>query len=321
MRKGFNFADEIRSARKLRNWTQAELADHASIASRTVVAVEKGEKPQKGIVIRLAYALNGDAQKWLKHFQYEATAEEINEIIQDSGHLHFNGEKAPEVFFKDFGVRLKTGKALMCVCYLSAPGAAGNPNLKASLIDCIKRGLSVAMACAYPPVSDPVRSQKPQLSLYHNEIYNRVTALALDLHEKLSPDERKRVAVFVPDFSQTDQRHMYSVPPPTGLSTYRPTLIYDQQGNPNGDTAYELALWLVMQQDLRDRWIPVFPPPSTEVNAVVLSMQILQYWKDYFREIIASFTGQQWDCEALSQSGWRMDFPNTCERVSRSKSV
>ena len=162
MSKESNFANEVKSARKSRSWTQAELADRASVASRTVVAVEKGERPQKAIIVRLSYALDADMRKWLKHFKYDATDEEIDGIIRDSGHLHFPGERDPEIYWTEFRNKLEKGQgSLMCVCFLSAPRSSSHPRIKEEIVKCVKQGLGLSMICAYPPIPSHVKSTKP----------------------------------------------------------------------------------------------------------------------------------------------------------------
>jgi hypothetical protein len=70
-----------------------------------------------------------------------------------------------------------------------------------------------------------------------------------------------------------------------------------------------LAVWFVMQQDERDRWLPIYPSPSRATADVVRSGQVLQYWKDYFKLIIEGHSKGGWDRSKIENGGWRIDLP------------
>jgi DNA-binding XRE family transcriptional regulator len=310
-----DFGKMVWTARKQKkHWSQAVLSQKASVATRTIVTLEKGKShPEKSIVIRLADALGENVQDWLQKCGYEkASDEEIHNAMRASRQLHFAGERPPENYFLELRQRVGQGhKILMCVAYLSPPGAQRRPDLKDLVLDSVNHGLHLAMVCPYPRILNPATVPKPNLSFYYSDVYNWVLAFAREMHERLKPESKSRLAVFVPNVQEEDQSLLHCVPPPTGLADYRPTLVMDDNNIKGDDSCFELAAWFVMQQDKRDRWLPIFPAPTLEQETVASSSRHLQFWKDYFSEILKAFSEGGWSKlkHGNKNAGWRLEFP------------
>jgi transcriptional regulator with XRE-family HTH domain len=310
----------VRDARKKKGWSQAVLSQEASVATRTIVAIEKGEgRPEKQIVIRLAQALDADLPTWLRRFGHEdATDEEIHAAMRGARRLHFAGERPPETYFKELRARLAGGrKLLMCVAYTSPPGASQRPAVRDLLLSCINEGLFVAMVSPFPRILNPVTVPKPALSFYQIDTYSRTLAFAREVYEKLPPNKRDRVALFAPNLQSPEPATVHCIPPPMGLAEYRPTLVADFSEGRSNDSSFELAAWFVMQQDRRDRWLPIFPSAKNDDESIASSYRHLQYWKDYFAEIFAAFSRGTWRIRKDDQtsSAWRLEFPT--EAISK----
>jgi DNA-binding XRE family transcriptional regulator len=305
-----NFAQMFKMARNELEWTQSKLAEKSSVAIRTIVSIEKGHVfPKKVVIIRLAYALGKNIKDWLRISGYPEIADKyIDEVITASGHLHFAGERDPESYFREVHNRLCAGgRILMCVAYHSPPAAPDHPELKKVLIDSIRKGLSLAMVCPFPRIFNLATVAKPALSFYYHEVFNRVLAFARDLYDKLEPEYRNRIGLFVPDLPH-DVRPFHYIHPPTGLGNYRPTLVVDLEKKED-DAGYELAVWMTMSQDQRNRWLPLFPSGETS------NSKYLNYHKDYFTDFIAAATPTGWDESKLKGSGWRMEFPIKSQEI------
>jgi DNA-binding XRE family transcriptional regulator len=299
-----DFAQLLKSARQEMEWTQSKLAEKSSVTVRTIISIEKGHvSPKKVVAIRLAYALGKDIKDWLRICGYpDITDKYIDDIIIAAGHLHFAGERDPESYFRDLRKRLeKGGNILMCVCYHSPPAAPDHPELKKVLLESLKKGLSIAMVCPYPRIFNPATVAKPGLSFYYHDVFNRVLAFARELYDKLEPEWRNRIGVFVPDVSR-DAPPFHYIHPPTGLGNYRPALVVDL-ARKDEDAGYELAVWMTMSQDQRNRWLPLYIPGEDS------NPKYLNYHKDYFADFIAASTAKGWDENKLKDSGWRLEFP------------
>jgi transcriptional regulator with XRE-family HTH domain len=298
-------AANIKKVRASRGWTQGELADNSSIATRTVVAAEAGDEiPTRETIVRLAYALGENIDEWLNACNYTASEREVSEIIRDSGHLHFAGEKSPELYLTELKNRLKKGPLVMVVCYNSPPGATGYPAAKNAITQAIEQGLCLAMCCPHgntPPTTDPWTAD---LSLYSFQVYTSVAGYARDLSFRVSAKARRNIAVFTPNYNNRPDMALV-IPPPLGLAESRPTLIYDCARSFDDPQAFELVAWFSMRQDNRNRWLRVYPAPlaKDEANAILH----FRYWRNYFREILKARTADGWDPTCLET--WQMDFP------------
>ena len=293
----------LKTARQEIEWTQLKLAEKSSVAVRTIISIEKGHvSPKKVVIIRLAYALGKNIKDWLRMCGYsEITDKYIDEVIVASGHLHFAGERDPESYFREVNQRLRNGgHILMCVTYHSPPAAPDHPELKKILLDSVRKGLSIAMVCPFPRIHNLATVTKPALSFYYHDVFNRVLAFAREIYDKLEPETRNRIGVFVPDLPEAIPFHY--IHPPTGLGNYRPALVVDL-AKKEEDAGYELAVWMTISQDQRNRWLPLFP--SGEIS----NPKYLNYHKDYFADFIAASTPTGWDESKLKGSGWRLEFP------------
>lgn len=70
--KSKTLAEAIRYARKLKGWSQGELARESHVSVRTIVDIEGSKQvaPRKDVVIRLAHSLNQNIGEYLKLANY-----------------------------------------------------------------------------------------------------------------------------------------------------------------------------------------------------------------------------------------------------------
>lgn len=295
-------ADVVRSARQNKGWAQIELSRRSRVSTRTIVAIERGEQksPRQEVVVRLARALEADPAEWLHLAGYENIDEDkINQMVRASGGFRFRGEIDPAEFFKSLSERLGPNRyVVVCVAYPSSPGSIHRADIQRILLEQFQKGLCVALTCPYPQIGEIGTAKHPSLVRHYREVFGDVVELAREMRGKLEREDRqKQLAVFVPRRVPNEADIRYPMPL-AGLTEYRPTLVQYSPKNPNEDEEFELASWVTLMQEKRDRWIQVYPAtgePQPEDR-----YRKLRCWRDYFAEILIK-------CDVRSGNGWKKD--------------
>jgi transcriptional regulator with XRE-family HTH domain len=297
------FSSAVKTFRKGKGWSQTELSRQSHVAVRTIVDIERGRPTRwrMDVVVRLAKALEQDPSVFLRLAGHgKVPDEKIQKIVKESGGFRFFGEIDPREFFQSIEKRIKPNEpVLICVTYPSAPGTIHRTDVQRILVDLFNRGLWVAMVLPYPHIEPIENAKRTSLARHYHDVYNQVVELAKELRSRVSSDKRAQLAVFVP---RQGDRVQY-VMPLAGLTEYRPTLIKYFSKDEHSEPNYELAAWVTLMQEKRDRWIRIYPSDSESEGET--RYQKFLCWRDYFGDILSN-------CNPKKQKGWKQkDFQKT----------
>jgi transcriptional regulator with XRE-family HTH domain len=303
-----SFAATLRDLRKEKGWSQGEISRLSHVSIRTIVDIEGGKQsnPRIDVVIRLAGALGQDPVHWLKLAGHPQISEEkIKNVLADAGKFRFDDETDPVEYFSTLRSRLNPDNpALMCISYLSVPGLIHRPDVQQMLAELVNDGLWIAMALPYPRIREWENDPKPNLARYYNEVYGGVVIAAKELLGKIPSERQGCLGVFCPRENKEDKNIRY-INPLAGLTEYRPALIKHYSNNSSNlpKYEYELAAWVTLSREKRDRWLQVYPSPEPDER---LRYARLLCWRDYFSDFLTK-------CNPFeNQTGWKKcDFDNT----------
>ena len=301
-----SFGSILKSARKEKQWSQGELSRRSHVSIRTIVDVEgdKQTNPRFDVVVRLSNALDEDPSAWLKlagHFR--VTSEKIEAVLNEK--FRFESEADPSEFFTTLKAQLKPQTpSLLCVAYPANPRTIHRPDIQEMLVDLVERGLWIGMVFPYPRIPIEVARRK-NLARFYRHVYDAVIILATNLKSRISDEKRNRIGVFCPRDSQSEPRAHY-IMPLAGLADYRPTLIKRFYSDPSDKPKfeYEVAAWVTMSRDKKDRWLQVYPSDTEETQRY----DKMLCWCDYFQDILKNCkpANQGWDKNDFENSDWEL---------------
>ena len=298
-----SLGDCLKQARQRRFWSQSALAKEAGVSTRTIVALEthKRESARADVVARLARALKADPKEWLilgGHTDF--AGDKLQRTLRAAGGFQFPDEMDPADFFSRMLEELSEATpSLMCVCYPSVPGTNHRPDVRNILTKALQQGLTLALVCPFPNANDSIEnSAKPSLLRYYREVYDHVILLARDLAEKLKPNRKRHIAVFVP--AQNSDVLWWTMPA-MGVSKVRQALI-KRLDEVEGRSAGQLMAWVELVQDKKDRMVEIYPTQEITPDRI----NIFRCWEDYFSEIIDDYNPVDgWGDPGRTLQAWR----------------
>lgn len=311
------FSQIVKSTREAKSLSQAALAQMSRVSTRTIVAIEddrSNQHPRPDVIIRLAHALEQEPEEWLRHAGHNnIPAEKIQHAIREVeitqrnvAPFRFRGEMDPSEFFASLKSRLTPRQpVLICVGYPAIPGSVHRADVQKILIELFNKGLWVAMVCPFPRVTEIEGLKHRTLAKHYRDVYEHVIELATGLRERLPAERKKQLAVFVPKQAPKQGKRMHLVMPLMGISEYRPSLIKYFADGEQDDDRFELAAWVTLQQDRKDRWIGIYPPADEE--HMQSRLQVLKCWRDYFSDIVQNCDpkkGEAWKPKDFQETEW-----------------
>ena len=282
----------VKAARLSKGWTQDELARHSGVSLRTVSVVEGGDHvPRRTALAQLANALNQDPNRLLE------IANLPRAIIVPPAASSFPGEKDPIVFFGDLLENMRDLQPMLIIpSFASAPGLMDRVDVFNMVVELVKGGAWIALVFPYPVIQDP-QTRMGNLRDFYDSVYTGIKVLAGSLRTAVGPEAKERVNIFTTKVTAT-KGAMPIIMPPLGISEYRPTFFKfsdESTKRPNE----ELAAWLKVAGQQKDRMIPVFPDVGLQARGAS-NVLAFNCWRDYLSDII-----DQWVAIQSSPTGWQ----------------
>jgi len=293
------FSALLRSTREKKGWSQLELAKHSHVALRTIVNVESVKNVRKirfDVVVRLAHSLDQSPHQWLKSAGHgdNISNDMIGEVLKKSGVSDFYGQEEPMQFFQCLESRLRNAApVVVCIVYRTFSNFNHQAFLAKHIAPLMDTGnLFLALVCPYPKITDIDRVKKQTLSRIYFQVRSEVIGTTKEIKAAVTnPKFRSHVAAFSPK-----EKCENVVPPPMGLSEFRPILIQSHSQAAKAPV-YELSGWLTFLHDQKERWVHVYPVPEKMRQYEDLFLKMCAAWKEYLSEI-----SNHCDCKA---GGWK----------------
>jgi hypothetical protein len=139
--------------------------------------------------------------------------------------------------------------------------------------------LFLALVCPYPKIIDIDQVEKQTLSRIYFQVRSEVIGTTKEIKAVTNQKFKSHVAAF--SLIETCKN---TVPPPVGLSEFRPILI-QSHFRATETPVYELSGWLTFLHDQKERWVHVYPAPEKMKQHEDLFLKICTAWREYLSEI------------------------------------